>query len=126
MAHGFMQHFDKRLNVASAGTHPSEKVNAKAVEVMQQANIDISRHIPEQVDKYLNETWDYVITVCDDANETCPAFLGKVKKRLHIGFEDPSHATGTPEFIHKEFIRIRDQIRVSFYKLYIDEIKPQL
>jgi arsenate reductase len=74
------------------------------------------------VDQYINEEWDYVITVCDDANETCPAFFGKVKHRLHIGFEDPSHATGTDEFILSEFRRVRDLSKEQFYKFYRETI----
>lgn len=126
MAHGFLQSFDPAITVCSAGTEPAKQVNSKAVEVMAQAGIDISSHYPKMVDQYLNDQWDYVITVCDHANETCPVFMGNVKHRLHIGFEDPSHAVGSDEFIHGEFIRIRDQIRDGFYKLYMDEIKPQM
>jgi arsenate reductase len=59
-----------------------------------------------------------VITVCDHANETCPAFLGKVKNRLHIGFEDPSNAVGSDDFIMSEFRRIRDQIKEQFWNFY--------
>ncbi|MFO8055304.1 MAG: arsenate reductase ArsC, partial [Bacteroidales bacterium] len=68
----------------------------------------------------------YVITVCDDANEKCPVFLGKVNHRMHIGFEDPSHASGSEEFIRSEFRRVRDEIETTFYKLYINKIKPEL
>jgi len=67
-----------------------------------------------------------LITVCDDANETCPAFFGKVKNRLHMGFEDPSKATGTDGFIWTEFRRVRDQIEKSFYDLYTSKMKPTL
>lgn len=126
MAHGFMQSFDKRLEVRSAGTEPAGKVNPKAVEVMNDAGIDISGHTPHQVDRYLEEDWDYVITVCDDASETCPAFPGKVKHRLHMGFEDPSKAEGPPDFIHSEFIRIRDAIREAFLELYHQKIERQV
>jgi len=87
---------------------------------MREAGIDISHNTPENVSIYLNEEWDYVITVCDDANESCPFFSGKVKHRLHIGFEDPSKATGSEEFIMLEFRRIRDEIRSVFYKFYND------
>jgi len=123
MAHGFLQSFDSNLTVCSAGTNPSQKVNEKAVIVMQEVGIDISHHKPKSVEIYLSEVWDYVITVCDDANERCPVFLGKVKHRLHIGFEDPSHAIGTDEFIWGEFRRVRDEIRETFYKFYIENIK---
>jgi arsenate reductase len=123
MAQGFLQSFDRNLTVCSAGTNPSQKLNEKAVAVMKEAGIDISHHIPKSVEIYLDEMWDYVITVCDDANETCPVFLGKVKHRLHIGFEDPSHVTGTDEFIKSEFRRIRDQIKEAFYNFYVENIK---
>ncbi|HZH73625.1 MAG TPA: arsenate reductase ArsC [Mariniphaga sp.] len=126
MAHGFLKSFDERLTVESAGTEASGKLNRKAVEVMKELGIDISQHTSDPVEKYLNDEWDYVITVCGGANEACPAFIGRVKHRLHIGFDDPSHATGTPEFIENEYYRVRDEIKESFYKLYVDEIKPRL
>ncbi len=123
MAHGFLQSFDGNLTVCSAGTDPSQNINEKAVKVMKEVDIDISHHKPKSVEIYLDEVWDYVITVCDDANETCPVFSGKVKHRLHIGFEDPSHATGTDEFIWSEFRRVRDEIKKAFYKFYTETIK---
>ena len=126
MAHGWLQSFDKNLIVCSAGTHASGRLNEKAVKVMKEAGIDISHHSSDSVDKYLKEAWDYVITVCGGANETCPAFLGKVKHRLHIGFDDPGDAIGSDEFVWNEFIRVRDAIRERFYKLYEEKIKPQL
>lgn len=126
MAHGFLQSFDKNLSVCSAGTFPSEGLNQKAVAVMKEIGIDISNHYPKSVEIYLNNVWDYVITVCDDANETCPVFLGKVNHRLHLGFEDPSKVTGTDEYIWSEFRRIRDEIKNKFNELYIKQIKPQL
>ncbi|HLW08672.1 MAG TPA: arsenate reductase ArsC [Marinilabiliaceae bacterium] len=126
MAHGFLQSFDNRIEVASAGTEASGKLNQKAVEVMNEIGIDISHHSSNSIDLYINDTWDYVITVCGGANENCPTFAGKVKNRLHIGFDDPSHAVGSPEFIQSEFYRVRDEIKEAFYKLYIDEIKPKL
>lgn len=123
MAQGFLQSFDASIEVCSAGTEPALQVNKKAVKVMDEAGIDISHHFPKLVDRYINDEWDYVITVCDDANETCPVFFGKVKHRLHIGFEDPSKKTGTDEFIWSEFRRIRDEIKETFYKLYVEQIK---
>ncbi len=123
MAQGFMKSFDNRLEVASAGTEPSGKLNHKAVEVMKEIGIDISHHTSDSVDLYMNEAWDYVITVCEDANEKCPVFLGKVKHRFHIGFDDPSHATGTPEFIQSEYYRVRDEIKEAFRKFYVENLK---
>jgi len=122
MAHGFLQSFNPNLTVCSAGTEASGKLNAKAVAVMKEAGIDISHHTSDSVDLYLNEEWDYVITVCGGANENCPAFLGKVKHRLHMGFDDPSHAIGTDEFIRSEFIRVRDEIRKQFHEFYISNL----
>ena len=126
MAHGFLQSFDKNISVYSAGTQASGKLNQKAVAAMKEAGVDISHHTSDSVDKYLKDEWDYVITVCGGANEECPAFFGKVKHRLHMGFDDPSHAVGTDDFIWSEFIRVRDEIKEGFYKLYIEQIKPQL
>ncbi|NDP20455.1 MAG: arsenate reductase ArsC [Paludibacter sp.] len=126
MAHGFLQSFDSTLAVCSAGTEASGKLNAKAVEAMAEAGIDINHHTSDSVDKYIGEEWDYVITVCGGANENCPAFIGKVKHRLHIGFDDPSHVVGSEQFIWSEFIRVRDEIKEGFYKFYVEQIKPQL
>ena len=126
MAHGFLASFDKRILVSSAGTEASGKLNRKAVQVMNEIGIDISNHTSDSVEKYLGETWDYVITVCGGANENCPAFIGNVKHRLHIGFDDPSHAVGTDEFIMSEFYRVRDEIKEGFHKFYKEKIEPAL
>lgn len=126
MSHGFLQSFDERLEVFSAGTKPAARVNPMAVKVMSEIGISLSAHTPKNVDQYLDEEWDYVITVCGGANESCPAFIGKVKNRLHIGFDDPSDAVGTQEFIDSEFIRVRDEIKKRFYDFYLHELKPQL
>jgi len=123
MAHGFLQSFDANLDVHSAGTQASGKLNPGAVQVMKEIGIDISQHTSDSVEKYLNEEWDYVITVCGGANESCPAFFGKVKHRLHIGFDDPSHAVGTDEFIKSEFVRVRDEIKAGFWKFYSENLK---
>lgn len=126
MAHGFLQSFNPNITVCSAGTQASGKLNEKAVAVMKEAGVDISHHTSDSVDKYLKDEWDYVITVCGGANEECPAFFGKVKHRLHIGFDDQSHAVGTAEFIDSEYIRVRDEIKEVFWRFYMQEIKPNL
>ena len=126
MAHGFLHSFDNNLEVCSAGTEASGKLNQNAVKAMQEIGIDISLHTSDSVEKYLSDSWDYVITVCGGANEKCPAFIGEVEHRLHIGFDDPSHAIGSDEFIRSEFLRVRDEIKDEFLKLYLIEIKPQL
>ena len=126
MAQGFLQSFDDRITVCSAGTKPTGILNKNAVKAMAEIGIDISHHTSDSVEKYLNDEWDYVITVCGGANEACPVFIGKVKHRLHIGFDDPSKAEGTEDFIWNEFIRVRNKIKEEFYKFYIEQIKPQL
>ena len=118
MAEGFLRHFDPNLYVRSAGTHPSDQVNPRAVAVMAEIGIDISGGRPERVEQYLGEAWDYVITVCDHAKETCPVFTGKVEQQLHIGFEDPAEAIGTDQEIMHVFRRVRDEIKADFYNFY--------
>lgn len=122
MAHGFLQSFDKNLEVYSAGTKPTEMVNPRAVQVMKEVGIDISFHTPKNVSEYLNKEWDYVITVCGGANETCPMFTGKVNHRLHIGFDDPSDAVGAEDFVMGEFRKARDKIKQAFAEFYITQI----
>ncbi len=121
MAEGFLRSFDPDIEVFSAGTEPSSQVHPKAVEVMKEKGIDLSGHYPQKVDEYLDDAFDYVITVCGHAKENCPVFLGDVKQHLHIGFEDPAEATGTEEEILNEFRRIRDEIRERM-KAFLDSL----
>ena len=118
MAEGFLKSFDPELEVFSAGTKPAENVNINAVAVMNEIGIDLSKYEPENVTKYLDQSFDYVITVCDNAKETCPIFVGKVKNRIHIGFEDPADAKGTSEEIITIFRKVRDEIKKEFYNFY--------
>jgi len=118
MAEGFLKSFDNSLYVVSAGTEPSNVVHPKAILVMNELGIDLSENKPKSVNEFLIEEFDYVITVCGGAKESCPAFTGKVKNRIHIGFDDPAEAEGTDEFILSEFIRIRDEIKRDFYSFY--------
>jgi arsenate reductase len=111
MAEGFLRSFDSGLEVFSAGTAPSGQVHPKAVLAMRELGIDLSKQYPKKVDEFLTEAFDYVITVCGHAQENCPVFTGEVKRRLHIGFDDPAEAVGTEEEIMGEFRRIRDEIR---------------
>ena len=78
--------------------------------------IDISHHVPMHVETYLKERWDYVITVCDGANETCPVFIGDVRHRLHIGFEDPARNYENQEEERQGFIKIRDKIVLELFR----------
>ena len=123
MAEGILKKIKPEWEVFSAGTEPASAVSRRAISVMLEAGIDISRNTPKSVDRFLSQSFDHVITVCDHANETCPVFLGKVKHRLHIGFEDPSNAIGTDDFIWGEFRRVRDDIKKQFYKFYSENLK---
>jgi len=122
MAEGFLKSFDSKLEVYSAGTEPTTRVNPNAVIVMSEIGLDISRNQPKKVDEFLNDTWDFVITVCGGANESCPAFTGNVKSRLHIGFDDPADAKGTETEILNEFRRVRDEIKAGFFNFYTNHI----
>lgn len=124
MAHGFMESFDSSLYVRSGGVEPAKQVNPKAIKAMKEIGIDISDHKPCGMANYVNEDWDFVVTVCGHAEETCPAFVGKVGKRIHMPFDDPSHVKGTDEFIWSEFMRVRGEIQTKFRKLYDEEMKP--
>lgn len=114
MAEAFLKSFDGNLEVYSAGTAPASKVHPKAVQVMKEAGIDISANKTKTVQQFLSQSFDYVITVCDNAKETCPFFTGKVGHRLHMGFEDPAEATGSEEEILSVFRKVRDQIEKEF------------
>ncbi|MDA3853003.1 MAG: arsenate reductase ArsC [Bacteroidales bacterium] len=126
MAHGFLHSFDERIDVQSGGTEASGKLNQKAVKAMKEIGIDISGHTSDSVQSSIDQPWDYVITVCGGANESCPAFIGEVKHLWHIGFDDPTHAVGSDAFVWGEFLRVRDEIKNRFFKLYEKDIKPQL
>ncbi len=109
MAEAFLKSFDNKMQVYSAGTMPSKEVHPKSILVMNEIGIDISQNNPKSVNEFLNQEFDYVITVCGGAKETCPMFTGKVKHRLHIGYDDPAEAEGSDEYILSEFRRIRDR-----------------
>jgi len=93
----------------SAGTEPSV-VNPYAVQVMSEIGIDISNYRSKSIDEFMEQKFDYVITVCDQANETCPFFPGGMR-RLHRSFEDPASFKGNDAEILSEFRRIRDEIK---------------
>jgi arsenate reductase len=126
MTEGFLRSFDSRLEVYSAGTNPAPRVNPFAIEAMREAGIDISGGVPKKVDQFINQPFDYVITVCDDADRSCPNFKGKVGKRVHIGFPDPAKAAGTDTEKLAVFRKVRDDIRRRFREFYETEIKKGL
>jgi arsenate reductase len=109
MAEGLLRHeAGDRFEVSSAGTHPST-VRPEAVAAMSELGIDISRQWSKSVDEFTGREFDFVITVCDAANEACPIFPGKTR-RLHWSFEDPAAVKGSQEERKAAFSKIRDQI----------------
>jgi arsenate reductase len=111
MAEGFVNHLlSGEWEARSAGTKPADRVHPQAVKAMAEMGVDISAGVPEVVDRYLDEPWDLVVTVCDSARESCPAFPRPVE-RLHISFDDPASAAGTDEEVAAVFRRVRDEIR---------------
>jgi arsenate reductase len=123
MTEGYLKSLDPNLAVFSAGTNPSPRVNPFAVKAMKEIGIDISGNSPKNVRQFLGESFDFVVTVCDDADKNCPNFRGKVKVRRHIGFPDPAKATGTDDEKMAIFRKVRDDIRARFKQFYATEIK---
>jgi arsenate reductase len=117
MAEGIANHFLKdRLEAVSAGTEAS-CVNPRAIEVLREIGVDISRHRSKSLNEFEGRNFDYVITLCGDANERCPLFFGGVE-RTHLGFSDPAKATGNEEEIMAAFRRVRDEIRDALFALF--------
>lgn len=125
MAEGFLKSFDPRLEVHSAGTDPAPHVNPLAIRAMKEAGVDISTGYPKSVKPFLGQSFDYVVTVCDDADKSCPNFTGRVSKRVHLGFPDPAKATGTDDQRMAVFRAVRDDIRERFREYYDKEIKTR-
>lgn len=126
MAEAFLKSFDARLEVYSAGTRAEEAINPRTLIVMREAGIDVSGSTPISVHKFLNDSFDYVITVCDGAREVCPVFTGMVKHRVHIGFKDPASYRGSDDEVLPHYRRIRDEIKERFYEFYSSTILKEL
>jgi arsenate reductase len=92
---------------------------------MAEVGVDLSQNYPKTVDELLDQSYDFVITVCDHARETCPVFVGKVQQLLHIGFDDPAEARGSEAYVLSEFRRIRDEIGDRFKQFYDDNIEQK-
>jgi arsenate reductase len=116
MAEGLINHdLAGRVRAFSGGVRPS-RVNPRAIQVMAELGIDISRHRSKSVDDLGGEQFDLVITVCDQAREECPFFPGGTEK-IHVGFPDPAKATGTEADIMAAFRQVRDAIREKLVPL---------
>lgn len=123
MAHGYLEHFSKnRAKIYSAGVE-KHGLNQKAVQIMQKDGIDISSHTSNLIEEYQNESFDYIITVCDSAKESCPIFPKK-STVFHQDFSDPSKLQGTESVIETEFEKTRTEIKTymrSFINAYVFE-----
>ncbi|MDD2564657.1 MAG: arsenate reductase ArsC [Salinivirgaceae bacterium] len=124
MAEAFLKSYDSRMEVFSAGTEPAKEVHPMAIKVMAELDIDISQNKPKIVNPFINQSFDYVITVCGDANRNCPEFAGKVKNRWHLEFDDPAKVEGTDQEILDAFREIRDQIGEGFLSFYKSQMAP--
>jgi arsenate reductase len=123
MAEGFLRSFDSGLEVYSAGTRPAERVHPAAVQAMAEEGIDIGAGRPKSVEQYLGQRFDFVITVCDHANQICPVFTGEVRRRVHIGFDDPAAVQGSEDEVLAAFRRVRDEIQERLRRFYESEIR---
>ena len=118
MAEGLLRDLaGDRLEVASAGVSPTQ-VRPEAIAVMRELGIDISRHRSKSVDEFAGQQFDYVITVCDNANEQCPVFPGNTR-RIHWSFDDPAEAEGDEQSRLAIFRRVRDEIREQLDREFI-------
>ncbi len=128
MADGIINHdFAGEIEAFSAGTEP-HGLNQKAVQVMAEIDIDISQNTSDHISRYKNQNFDWVITLCEDANHNCPtSFNGK--SRIHIPFDDPPRAVGSEEEVLNEYRRVRDQIREqlgAFFRLQLQQTQGNL
>jgi arsenate reductase len=122
MADGIVNHdFAGKIEAVSAGTAP-HGLNPKAVEVMSEIGIDISGNSSDHLDQFQGKEYDYVISLCGDADEKCPAFFGGVR-RLHMPFDDPPRATGTEEEVMAVYRRVRDEIRQQMNDFFKKELQ---
>jgi arsenate reductase (thioredoxin) len=111
MAAGYLRHLaGDRIEVLSAGSEPGERVNPMAVQAMAEEGIDISLQKSKTVDRFIDQRFDLVITVCDDAAEACPVFPNAAERR-HWSFPDPSAVLGDAEQRFAAFASVRDSIR---------------
>jgi arsenate reductase len=120
MAEGLLREMaGDHVEVASAGVSPTQ-VRPEAIAAMREIGIDISGYRSKSVDEFVNQNFDYVITVCDNANEQCPVFPGQVK-RIHWSFDDPAAARGEDDARLSVFRRVRDEIRGQL-RLFVEAL----
>ena len=117
MAEGIVNHeLGDKIEAYSAGTTPTS-VNPRAIQSMAEIGIDISGHRSKSMEEFAGQHFDYVITLCDSANEQCPLFFGGVKK-VHMGFDDPAAAKGSEEVMREVFRIVRDEIKTRLIEFF--------
>ena len=120
MAEGIVNHhLGDKIEAFSAGTTPTS-VNPRAIQSMKEIGIDISRQRSKSMDEFAGQNFDYVITLCQSANEQCPLFFGGVKK-MHMDFDDPAAAAGAEGEIMAVFRRVRDEIKERLLEFFAKE-----
>jgi arsenate reductase len=123
MAEGLLRHdAGESFDVESAGTKPSQ-VRPEAITVMKEIGVDISRHRSKSVDEFSGQNFDCVLTVCDNAKESCPIFPGKTVT-IHRNFEDPAARQGSEEERFAVFRRVRDEIR-DYLREFMNQVAPE-
>lgn len=121
MAHGYLNHFldNRKVKVYSAGIE-THGLNPGAVAIMKEDHLDITNHTSNHIDEYADIDFDYIITVCDHANENCPFIPSKNALRLHHNFFDPSKVVGTDKEKHAAFLKAREEIKM-YFKNFVEE-----
>ena len=121
MAHGYLNHFldNRKVKVYSAGIE-THGLNPGALAIMKEDGLSIDHHTSNNVDEYKDVEFDYIITVCDHANENCPYIPSKNALRLHHNFFDPSKVVGTNEEKHAAFLKAREEIK-AYFKKFVKE-----
>lgn len=113
MAEGFINARLDGFEAYSAGTEPGHQIHPKVLKVMHEVGIDLTLYQTKGLDHFQGQRFDYVITVCNSARESCPVWLGEAGERVHLGFDDPAIASGSDEEITAEFRRVRDEIEAQ-------------
>ena len=125
MTEGFLRALaGERFEVASAGTEAT-RVHPLAIQAMREVGIDLAGHTSKSLVGFVEQSWDYVITVCDSANDRCPVFPGRTT-RIHWSFDDPSQVTGTDQKRLQAFRRVRDEIRANLHRWLSDQSQSEL
>ena len=125
MAEAFLKKIAPELDVMSAGTEPENSLTHSTVVVMKELGFDMSDHYPKDVYDYAGKSFDFVITLSDNAKKSLPKFTGRVSKKIHIGFVDPAIAKGNKEAILNEYREVRDDIYKAFTHLYETKLKAK-